>query len=65
MAKKQFGLSYSKCMISVKEDNQIILIENDREGNEYYFNLTEELKGLQKESNVNIKISFDNELDWD
>lgn len=65
MAKKQFGLSYSKCMLEVKDDNSIILIETDKEGNEYYYNFTEEMRKLQNESNINVKVSFDNEMDWE
>ena len=66
MAKKQFGISYTKAMVDVKEnDNSIWIIETDREGNEYYFNFTEEMKKLQNESNINIKVSFDNEMDWE
>lgn len=65
MAKKQFGLSYSKCMLEVKDDNSIILIETDKEGNSYYYNFTEEMRKLQNESNINVKVSFDNEMDWE
>ena len=65
MAKKNFGLSFSKCMLEIKDDNTIILVEHDKEGNEYYFNFTEEMRKLQNESNINVKVTFDNEIDWD
>ena len=65
MAKKNSGLSFSKCMLEIKDDNTIILVEHDKEGNEYYFNFTEEMRKLQNESNINVKVTFDNEIDWD
>lgn len=64
MAKKNYGLSFSKCMVDIKKsDNSIWIIETDREGNEFYYNFTEEMKKLQNECNINIKVTFDNEIE--
>ena len=45
------------------EDEYVTSI--DKEGNEYYYNFTEEMRKLQNESNINVKVSFDNEMDWE
>lgn len=62
MAKKKLSINYNKCMLEVKEDNTIMVIETNKDGESFYFDLTKELRSLTNEASINISISFDNEI---
>ena len=63
MAKRILSINFRKCMLEIGEDNSIWVIETNREGVSSYYNFTEEIKKIQNEPNINIKVSFDNEIE--
>lgn len=63
MAKLQYALNFSKTMVEVKDTNEIFLYECNKDGEVTAYNLTNEMRKLESEANVNVKISFDNEVD--
>ena len=64
MASKNYGLNFNLCRCEIGEDNVIWLIESSIEGNLRYYNLTEEMRKIQDEPNINVKVSLLNKLSY-
>lgn len=61
MAKKSFSISFTKCELYFEENNDVVVVERNKDEEKTY-NLLEVLKSLEGVEGLSIKISHDNEI---
>lgn len=63
MAQTSFFTNFSRCRCKVDENNIIWLTETDYNGRSFRYNFTDVMRKLQREKDIYVKVSYDNNLD--